>query len=268
MDTEQKSSIQVPQAKKGLINLSVFGIQNVHLPEQTFMMLKTTFDLFDRDGGGEIDTNELEDVLRSMGMKPTEHQMEEIVNELDQNRDGTIEFHEFLKVMAVPKRGSAALKLMTRVLGNSRMFWSEKHMAYGIKLDRALTTATRTDFWQVGSVRATAPLALQGQTYFQITIKRPGKRDGQALNGFYFIGVCDSDIDIWDGPWWEDGRASSAWALRSEMSNEEHVGLKGGRTHAELCGLGVESRVEWAPGTSFGSGDVIGVYIDLGNPKF
>lgn len=50
-----------------------------------------------------------------MGMKPTEHQMEEIIHELDQNRDGTIEFAEFLRVMAVPKRGSAAFKLMSRV---------------------------------------------------------------------------------------------------------------------------------------------------------
>lgn len=58
---------------------------------------------------------QLEDVLRSMGMKPTEHQLEEIINELDQNRDGSIEFAEFLRVMAVPKRGSAAFKLMSRV---------------------------------------------------------------------------------------------------------------------------------------------------------
>ena len=64
------------------------------------MLLHQTFCLFDRDGGGEIDTDELEDVLRSMGMKPTDHQMEEIINELDENRDGTIEFSEFLKVMA------------------------------------------------------------------------------------------------------------------------------------------------------------------------
>jgi Ca2+-binding EF-hand superfamily protein len=46
--------------------------------------------------------------------------MEEIVKELDQNNDGTIEFSEFLKVMAVPKRGSAAFKLMTRVSYGSK----------------------------------------------------------------------------------------------------------------------------------------------------
>jgi len=33
--------------------------QNVYLPEQNFMLLKSTFDLFDRDGGGEIDTPEV-----------------------------------------------------------------------------------------------------------------------------------------------------------------------------------------------------------------
>lgn len=29
------------------------------MPEQNFMMLKSTFELFDRDGGGEIDTDEV-----------------------------------------------------------------------------------------------------------------------------------------------------------------------------------------------------------------
>ena len=241
--------------------------QNVHMPEQNFMLLHQTFCLFDRDGGGEIDTDELEDVLRSMGMKPTDHQMEEIINELDENRDGTIEFSEFLKVMAVPKRGSAAYKLMTRVLGSTRMVWSDKHMAVGLKSDRAQTTATRTDFWQVGSVRAAAPLPMQGQCYFEITIKRPGKSDGEALNGFYFIGVCDGEIDIWDGTWWEDDRATNMWALRSETSHEQHVAGKDSKSHAKLCGLGVESRGEWAPGTSFGSGDVVGVYIDSDQSK-
>ena len=154
-----------------------------------------------------------------------------------------------------------------QVLGNSRLQWSSLHMADGIKLDRALTSAIRTEFWQVGSVRAAAPLPMQGQTYFEITIKRYGKYQGQALNGFYFVGVCDGEVDIWDGTWWEDDRASSIWALRSETSNEEHVGKAGSKTHAELCGLGCERRIEWAPGTSFGHGDVIGVYIDLDESK-
>ena len=38
-----------------------------------------TFSLFDRDGGGAVDSDELEDVFRSMGIKPTKVQMQEIV---------------------------------------------------------------------------------------------------------------------------------------------------------------------------------------------
>ncbi len=30
----------------------------------------------------------------------------------------------------------------------------------------------------------------------------------QPLNGFYFVGVCTGEVDIWDGTWWEDHRAS------------------------------------------------------------
>ena len=36
---------------------------------------------------------------------------------------------------------------------------------------------------QVGSVRAVAPLPLQGQCYLEITLKRYGRADGQVSRG-------------------------------------------------------------------------------------
>ena len=41
-----------------------------------------------------------------------------------------------------------------QVLGHSRMVWSSQHCAVSVKIDRALTTATRNDFWQVVCKRA------------------------------------------------------------------------------------------------------------------
>ena len=38
------------------------------------------------------------------------------------------------------------------------------------------------------------------------------------------------------------------------------------RTYAELCGRDLEGTA-WAPGTSFGSGDSIGFYLDLDESK-
>lgn len=38
----------------------------------------------------------------------------------------------------------------------------------------------------------------------------------QPLNGFYYVGVCTGEVDIWDGTWWEDHRAS--WSLSVSLS--------------------------------------------------
>jgi|GEM_PF-2234637 len=57
--------------------------------------LKQTFDIFDRDGSGSIETEELSKVLEALGQKVTESQLEEIVNALDSNGDGQINFEEF-----------------------------------------------------------------------------------------------------------------------------------------------------------------------------
>ncbi|KAJ3933048.1 MAG: hypothetical protein NXY57DRAFT_1037902 [Lentinula lateritia] len=61
---------------------------------------KEAFSLFDKDGDGTITTKELGTVMRSLGQNPTEAELQEMVNEVDVNGDGTIDFPEFLSMMA------------------------------------------------------------------------------------------------------------------------------------------------------------------------
>lgn len=49
--------------------------------------------------GGEVDNEELGDVLRGMGMKPTDKQLAAILYELDEDKSGSVSFPEFLKLM-------------------------------------------------------------------------------------------------------------------------------------------------------------------------
>ncbi|RWW50951.1 hypothetical protein BHE74_00042747 [Ensete ventricosum] len=49
---------------------------------------------------GHITTKELEHVLRTRGQNPTEAELEEMINEVDADRSGTIDFPEFLNLMA------------------------------------------------------------------------------------------------------------------------------------------------------------------------
>jgi len=60
---------------------------------------KEAFSLFDKDGDGLITTKELGTVMRSLGQNSTEAELRDMINEVDSDTNGTIDFHEFLNVM-------------------------------------------------------------------------------------------------------------------------------------------------------------------------
>ena len=57
------------------------------------------FALFDRDGSGSITSTELGDVMKSLGQKPSEQELNNIVSEIDVDGNGEIDFPEFLTMM-------------------------------------------------------------------------------------------------------------------------------------------------------------------------
>ncbi|GFR92474.1 calmodulin [Elysia marginata] len=70
------------------------------LTEESIAEFKEAFSLFDKDGDGTITTQELGVVMRSLGQNPTEAELRDMVNEVDADGNGTIEFTEFLTMMA------------------------------------------------------------------------------------------------------------------------------------------------------------------------
>ncbi|KFX94087.1 hypothetical protein V490_04534 [Pseudogymnoascus sp. VKM F-3557] len=70
------------------------------LTEDQVSEFKEAFSLFDKDGDGQITTKELGTVMRSLGQNPSESELQDMINEVDADNNGTIDFPEFLTMMA------------------------------------------------------------------------------------------------------------------------------------------------------------------------
>ncbi|XP_055637087.1 calmodulin-alpha-like isoform X1 [Toxorhynchites rutilus septentrionalis] len=70
------------------------------LTEGQISDFKEAFKLFDKDGDGTITTMELGAVMRSLGQRPTEAELQDIILEIDADGNGTVDFSEFLTLMA------------------------------------------------------------------------------------------------------------------------------------------------------------------------
>ena len=67
------------------------------LQEEKVTECKEVFDLFDKDKDGSITTKELGDVMRALGANPTQAELQEMINEVDQDGSGKIEFKDVLR---------------------------------------------------------------------------------------------------------------------------------------------------------------------------
>ena len=56
------------------------------------MVVKEAFKLLDKDGNGYIDYDELRSVLREKGEALSEEEFQQVIDELDANKDGRIDY--------------------------------------------------------------------------------------------------------------------------------------------------------------------------------
>jgi calmodulin len=71
-----------------------------NLTEEQIAEFKEAFLIFDKDGDGSISIKELATVMRSLGQSPTEQELQNMIDEVDEDGIGTIDFKEFLGLMA------------------------------------------------------------------------------------------------------------------------------------------------------------------------
>ncbi len=121
------------------------------LTREQIAEFKEAFSLFDRDGGGTIDSSELGSVMELLGQSPTEDDIKDssylsskpfadeiiVMKGVDGDRDGVVDFKEFLQMMqTMMKKGdleiSDAVHILDEVeLGLIFLFFYEKRTMTG-----------------------------------------------------------------------------------------------------------------------------------------
>lgn len=70
------------------------------LTEDEINEFREIFNLVDKDGGGSISKAELSELLDTLGIEATPEEVDAMVNEIDADGSGEIDFEEFVAVMS------------------------------------------------------------------------------------------------------------------------------------------------------------------------
>lgn len=80
--------------------------------------LRHAFNLFDKDGDGQIEAEEVRVALRVLGFNPTLEELREMVAEVDPGRTGTIDFNQFTKIILKKISEPASTEELQRSFNN------------------------------------------------------------------------------------------------------------------------------------------------------
>lgn len=83
-------------------------MNDVNLTEEQVAEFKEAFEIFDKDKDGYITIKELGDIMKDLGQNPSEAELQDMINEVDIDGNGTIDFREFLGLMGRKMRDTDA----------------------------------------------------------------------------------------------------------------------------------------------------------------
>ena len=72
----------------------------VELTDEQLKEFEEAFMMFDKDNDGLITIRELGTVMRTIGQNPTDIELQEMIDEVDADKDNAIDFNEFVSMMS------------------------------------------------------------------------------------------------------------------------------------------------------------------------
>merc|ERR1739846_12978 len=92
--------------------------------------LKTCFDLFDSKKVEFLSADDLDEILRAMGFRPSKEELQEILKEIDEDGSGEIEFGEFCQLCAKFLVEDPDIETMKRELKDAFRIYDKEGQGY------------------------------------------------------------------------------------------------------------------------------------------
>jgi len=114
----------------------------VHTDEGTLLRKKLmeVFAVLDKDGSGYIENDEFRSYMKKMGQHMTEAEINDMVDEVDINRDGKVGPEEFMAMMVSKEHGGKAKRKAAKKKGKGK----------APAVDYGIHNRTRRESWGVG----------------------------------------------------------------------------------------------------------------------
>merc|ERR1711862_720681 len=112
------------------------GIDFDEITEQTGLAgdeikcLKVCFDLFDTKKQDFLSADDLGEIMRAMGFRPTEEELKELLLEIDEDGSGAIEFAEFCQLCATFLVEDPDMETMKRELKDAFRIYDKEGLGY------------------------------------------------------------------------------------------------------------------------------------------
>lgn len=104
---QNPTEAEVDEVVRNVIRNSSFGLPELYQVMSRFMNdprdkeeeIREAFRVFDRDGTGTISAAELRHVMTNIGEKLSDQEVDEMIREIDVDRDGQVNYEEMVRLM-------------------------------------------------------------------------------------------------------------------------------------------------------------------------